>query len=746
MVFAFLKPDNSALFGVLKRYGFKATSDKNWQKLMSGIALLDSHQLTHFKVRQEIKHLRAQCVKNHDANAMKTLLRLNQFILPVYMSWQKQQVAFFNNLKWWEVHLQVATTLEQPAREKALQTIPILRQLWEQQSHYALYSTWDLINVYEAIFPLFREWLSYAKIELKQKGHYLPERILRNYQQYLTNVEKSLAYEEQQIRTALKARLVAGLIQQNAQFDEVISVIQHDLQSLGILAKPERSPYQETSGYMTPRVFLKMQQIIERDATKDEKTDWYSLAYNTHRDLSNKAVFNNHYRATHQGHTYRIPSELATHIPEELPSYLYLPWFLHWFFITDQLIYTFLQNATCQYLLAIEQSLMVWVCPQKISLLDLEKHTAWQGLQHLWAYLESEKERTQITQKNLFIFSRSEVTPLLDGYQTHLHQLANDLLSKQIAMLSCAIEPFNQKILMEEEKKQLEVVLQDLRDTEKSWKRTSDLSGQLSILILHCHHLLNRPVVTTKTLETATAAIDQLSRGEKVTSEALNAIKTTQDSLALGQDVSEADSYKETRFSIETYLVKEKIPNLLKTELLEKPLHQDQKTLTLHLQKLTTYHTWVLREKPSLMDPAVLNDQICYYTSAFLQSIQDLSSKEAFLAKITLIQQVVRTIQHLTETTFSPLHDALVSVAKMDITQPLYRSGWKFFCQIELEPPLNTLKEYLMKRGLAPNVSREVNIATPENSHTFKKVFKPMPTSTKTNQTDDVSFESTFTQ
>ena len=632
MVFAFLKIDNSALFTSLRRHGFKATSDKNQQKLADAIELLDTHQLTHFKVRQKIKQLREHATKHQSLDSVKPLLRLNLFVLPIYLRWQKQQVALFDDPKWWKGRLEAAKTLENSARDKALQTIPLLHQLWKQQNHYALYSTWDLIYVYEQVFPLFREWLLYARMELRNKRRYLPEKILRNYQQYLNNVAKSLAYEQQQIRMAFKSRLVAGLTKQNAQFDEVISLIQDDLQALGIFSDPERSPHPETSGYITPDVFVKMQHIIEEDATENEKTDWYSLAYNAHRDPDHHSSFSTYYRYTQQGHTYRIPAKLAVHIPIKLPFYLKLPSFLHWFFFTDQFIYTFFQQATCQYLLAIEQSFTAWVCPVEVNLLTLETNLSWQGLQHLWEHLAAEKVRAQNIQKNLSIFTRGKLTPLLEGYQAHLHQWVDEVFSKQILMMSRALQPFKQKAMTEEEKQELEQKLKQLQQTQADWKPTSELSEQLSMLVLQSHHLLNRPVVTTEILKSATEAIDRLSHGEQVTPEALNAITTAQNSIALGH-VSEANDYVQTRFSIETYLAKEKIPDLLNKELLENPLYHDQETLTLHVQKLITYHTWVLREKPPLMDPVILNDQLCYYAYRFLQSIHDLSSKEAFLAK-----------------------------------------------------------------------------------------------------------------
>ena len=71
------------------------------------------------------------------------------------------------------------------------------------------------------------------KQSCRKSKHYLPEKILRNYQDYLKNFAKSLAYEKQQVRMALKSRLVAGLTQQNAQFDDVISMLQHRFTSVG---------------------------------------------------------------------------------------------------------------------------------------------------------------------------------------------------------------------------------------------------------------------------------------------------------------------------------------------------------------------------------------------------------------------------------------------------------------------------------------------------------------------------------
>ena len=491
MVFAFLKTDNRGLFTQLRRHGFKATLDLHWKLLLDAIGLLDSHQLIRFKVRKKIKQLRESAGKAQTLDSVKALWQFTQLITPKYLAWQKQQVELFNDPKWWEARLAAADT-----RENAKQTIQFLQQVWKQQSHYALYSTLDLMHVYENVFPLFYEWWVYAETELQKKKHYLPEKILRNYQEYLKNFAKSLAYEKQQVRMALKSRLVAGLTQQNAQFDDVISMLQQDLQSLGVLSDPKPSPNEDYPGYLTPDVWLKMQQIIERDGNDNEKLDWYSLAYNTHRNPENNPLFYTYYRSTQEGDTYRIPSKLAPQIPTKIPFYLKLPEFLHWFFTSDQLHYTFFQHATCQYLLAIEQSFEQWQCPVNIRLIDLEKHQSWQGLQHLWAHLASEEVRIQTTKKDLFILFQEKVTPLFEGYHHHLHQLAHEILAKQIQMVNRALESFQQKTMTDDEKKQLQQVLQQLQETAKCWKSTSDLNSQLSMLVLNCHHLTHQPVVT----------------------------------------------------------------------------------------------------------------------------------------------------------------------------------------------------------------------------------------------------------
>ena len=225
---------------------------------------------------------------------------------------------------------------------------------------------------------------------------------------------------------------------------------------------------------------------------------------------------------------------------------------------------------------------------------------------------------------------------------------------------------------------------------------------------------MHQPVVTPEILVTATKAIDQLTHGKIVTSEALNAIHTAQNSVALGQCVDEKNSYTQTRFAIESYLAKEKIPDLLKAELLENPLNYTQETLTLHLEKLKTYHAWIYREKQPLMDPVILNDQLCYYAYAFLKSVHALSSKDVFLEKTCVIQQVVRTLQYLTETTFPALHRTLLSITKIDIHQPLYSNHWELFRKFELAPPLNTLKKYLMGRGLTQHLQNDIKYQNPQ--------------------------------
>ena len=121
----------------------------------------------------------------------------------------------------------------------------------------------------------------------------------------------------------------------------------------------------------------------------------------------------------------------------------------------------------------------------EVNLINIEKHQSWQGLQHLWAHLEAEKERIQTTQNDVFILFQEKVTPLFKGYRYHLHQLAHEILTKQIQMVNRALESFKQKAMTEDEKKQLQQVLQQLQETAKCWKSTSDLNSQLSMLVLN---------------------------------------------------------------------------------------------------------------------------------------------------------------------------------------------------------------------------------------------------------------------
>lgn len=747
MLFAFLKLDNNALFNSLRNYGFKAVSDENWQKLLKGIELLASNQWAHFKIREEIKHLREEAAKSSCADSANAMLQLSRWVAPAYLTWQKKRIALFNNPAWWEKRLLAAKRLEQPERDKAHQTIPFLRKLWEQQNHYAFYSTLDLINVYETIFPLFDEWLLYAKTELKKKSPRLLKEVFNQYEQYLKNVEKSIAHEKQQVRMALKVRLVAGLAQQNFQCDEVMDWMQAELQAVGVLPVKKSSPNQDTSGYITPPVSWKMQQIVEQEGGESEKGDWYSLSYNAHRNPTH-LLFYEHYRLAHQGHTYRIPAELTEYIPIALPFYLQLPRFLHWLFITERFYYTFFQHPTCQYLLGMEQSFEQWKCPPGISLATLEKNPSWQGLQNLWSHLDAEKTRIEQIQKRLFIFVRRDIGPLLESYHQHLETFANEIVMRQMALINEALKPFDQKSLTDHEKQQLEQFLQQVQQTETRWKRTGHVKLASSHLILHCHHLLNRPVVTTEKLAVATRAVEALNQEKPVTAEAFDAIKTTQNSLALSECVTEADSYTKAQFTMEMHLAKEKVPDLLTVKLLENPLNQDQDALTRHLQALKTYHPWVLREKPPLIDPVVLNDQLSHYAYRFLQSIHELPSQATFLEKNSVIKQVIGTLQYLTETTFPALHRTLTSVAKMNIHQPLYVDDWELFRQCELLPPLNTLRKYLTERGLEHHLPHKTEIKSQsesENAHTFKKVFssvEKLPSS----QTNTTSFNPTLTQ
>lgn len=124
MLFAFLKLDNKKLFTSLRNYGFKAISDKHWQKLLNAIQLLESNQLAYFKIQQEIKQLREHAATSSHTESVKTLLALSQWIAPHYIAWKKKHIALFNNPAWWEKRLTFAKTLEEPLQTKAVQTLP----------------------------------------------------------------------------------------------------------------------------------------------------------------------------------------------------------------------------------------------------------------------------------------------------------------------------------------------------------------------------------------------------------------------------------------------------------------------------------------------------------------------------------------------------------------------------------------------------------------------------------------------
>jgi hypothetical protein len=720
MLSALLKVDNSVLFSRLKRCGFTAVSDPHRQSLMKTIELLDKNQLTHFSIRRNIKQLWQQLTSEITQptalESMKAIVHLQAILEPSYVSWQNQQIDLCNDPGWWEQRLAAVQRLETSERDNAKQNTEQLRDLWQQQSRYANYTSADLIYLYEHVFPIFTEWHRYAETELHQKGQHLPSGLRLAYQQYLNNFQENLAHEQQKIRLAFNARLFAGATKQHGQFDQGIDVIQEKLQALEILPASQSRLNRHTQAQLTPSMWLTMQQIIEREGTKNEKTDWLTLPYNLHRQQEN-SLFDTYYRCDQQGGTYRIPTQIHTQIPVKSPFYLKLPQFFQRFFIHIFLKYTFFQHSTCQYLLAMEQALTLWQCPIAITE-GLENDCSWQGLQTLWQHLEAEQNRVKMTLSQISSFFHASSMRLLNGYMEQLHSLAGVILSKQVAMVEAVLIPFEKIALIEEDKIHLEQTVQRLQQLQSAWSQdNSKVIGELSLLSLHCHALLHRKVADQKTVELGTTAAIRLKANEPVSTEEMDAFITAQNSLAFGAIATNVDIHTQSCFTIKTKVLKPKLAELLRAELLQQPFNQDASALTIHLQKLTTYWQWAMREASGCGNNAHFHDQLLYYAYVFLKSIDKLP-KQAFLEKQDTIQRVISTLLTMTESHFLGLYATLNPLAAMDPKRPMYEHDWNFFREMELAPALNTLEEELIKKGL------------PVNQRTTNRTLEPQPTTT----------------
>jgi|GEM_PF-3088692 len=483
-LFELAKTQYSLLLKQLHAAGIDAVSEKNWSTLKSTAALIEQPSFAVLQVHQRIAKLKQQLPDKSaefKAQPYRDIIHWARLIQPNHQKWQAQQMEYFSDALWWYSCSGQIKQLPLAQQEHANKVLQTLQKNWLGQSAYAHYSTLDVIRVYESIIPVFSEWLHYAKTELEQRGVALTPRLKTFYQNYLTWFEGALAEEKALLRSSLRERLAVGLKKGYGTWDNVIESLREELKAIGILPKEPKLEKALAYGYLTPEAFVTIRRIIEQEGSEAEKERLYALTGDYPEPFDKSAMFYQHYRIDDKGCRYFIPPARSDMIPPKPPLYLKLPRFLQQLFWGDVVMYTFFQQANCQFLLAQNKALLAAPIDSSTITLDwLIDHPAWKQSQLCLQLCRMEYERTHQWLNHILLFLFPSVKTLLQGYQADLKAHAEDWAMKQLVMLREKINAAQDQTFTSEQQNAINTAFLQLEQVHQQWGFSEAFSNQLT--------------------------------------------------------------------------------------------------------------------------------------------------------------------------------------------------------------------------------------------------------------------------
>lgn len=741
-LFDYLKTPYPEEFKSLHAAGIQAVSLANWATLQNIAAQLEKSELATCKVRERLKQLKQKMVdRPSDVTSHRERLHWSRLLRPGYLKWQQHHIAQLNDPRWWQQCFETAKSFSSEKQHAAEITLRELQATWSVQSAYAHYSTIDLIHVYQAVMPVFAEWLQDAQREWLQHAHRFTTSQQRAYQTYLTEFEAALVEEKQRLRACLQGRLKVGIQKGNGTRDNLLDALRDKLKSIGLLAPNPRIEKALAYGHLTPQAFVAIEAIFQQDGSESEKQAFFALPYYCPR-VDNSADFNKHKeKMLSQNNRTHLPSRSDV-MPDQPPFYRRLPRFLHWLFWDEQVNDQFFRRAEHRSLQWHENAFLV---PDRQSpLLHLDYDAVWQTGQTALNDLITERERVRYWLAHpLAFFFPSTVKRLVD-YAESLAQRADMWVARQLrivmdVMAAKANQPFN-----EAEKAALEKAMRGLQAAKTQWQLSPATLSTLNQFEISYAQVTPSH---TEPRSSDDAAIENLThtmpRTEQLNSALLQAIEvfesthTVSDSIvlslkkALQADAALCDK-RLLRLQVRDYL-KQLPPSLQST--LQAILDQPQfSQVELNVSPATTFHSiaqpcvtslvtmpfveatypaldenpwdyaqsdfvqhretlksYTLRHEDN--DIVLLHQKLRRYTLGVLKHIVALSDWDDFIRYRHQITDLLETLAEVTNIFYPALHNDLVPMLRE--IESLHSGHWEMFKKRTLGIEIRVLERLL---------------------------------------------------
>lgn len=605
--------------------------------------------------------------------------------------WYEKNCLFLvENTKWWnECIAKLILSSKNEQQIKEVKEIEKLQSFWQQQGHYAVFSTPDLIGVYWRNAGVIGQWLKSAQQEFKAKRKQLSKKVANKYREQLNNLETAFQAEKTQIRAALLARLSIGIKRGDLYFDDLVISTVQQLEQVSAIT-PMRLP-KGIRRHITPSILRYIQQIIGIDGTQEEKAQLANVLYaQPNASLS--------LRTNPFGITFAVPQAVANIVAVKPPFYTKLPKGLQFLFRGEKASYKFFQHKSCQYLLIAAQHLIKHEIEVGITAATLRHSTSWRYFNQLMHLLASELKRQQGYQANFSSILYSDVHQLLADYKTTLSTFAQTLFNKQLQIFDQLLTDLEVQIktrsLTEIELLEIEAVKTKLTDFQNTWG-TQIPKEQRNLLAryLLIKDTVFQPPIADEVFEQATQATQKIKKGQTVTKHEKAVLKTLEEvSSTVSTTVSIAnDTYAKATAVLHYRVTQENVKKLLKIELEKAALKLTSPELIEHLQTIKQQFESITLIEPAFISSAEMQTAIYRYVYNLLTTIQNLSGRSAFTKLEGHTQFILKTLLQL------PIDDVLRQLIERcaKAIETFKALDWDLFCQLAITPNVNALSDVL---------------------------------------------------
>lgn len=660
--------------------------------------------------------------------------------------WYEKYCALFTTQStWWDERL---SQLPLQTSSHALDTINQLRQLWQQQGHYAVFSTPDLIGAYWRNVSVIETWLKSAQQEfLHQYRHQqkqLPYKLVRQYQTQFHQLTTALQAEKATMRASMIVRLAVGIKRGDLRFDDAVVSTVQALEKLGAL---DSTPLPKgIRRHITPSILRYIQQIIAIDGTAAEKAQLATLLYSqfvkqksktsTQKITSAQTAISLVARKNHFGITFAVPETVSHLVAAQPPFYTKLPKSLQFLFRGAKAAYEFFQHEDCQYLLIAQNHFAHHTLEPNLNIRTLRHSSSWDYFNDLTHLVASETKRLNTKQASLSRIWHPDVHRLLQGYKTALTTFSHRLYNQQLQVfdwlltdLEVQIKTRVSHVLSEAEQLGIEAVKDQLVQYQKAGGIA--VSNVWRSLLARYQHLIKlaataKSQVTDADLAQTTQVIQKIKHGKKLGSReqmllteversSLNSYSNAFSSCAT---VATQPTYAQTTFALNYRVAQQDVDTLLKTTLMQSALTLSSPELVEHLQALKQHFETLVIVQPTLIHSTDIQTALYRYFYTLLETIQNLPGRSAFTKLEGHAQFILQTLLQL------PLDETLHhEVLQLQQSIESFKAlDWHLFQQLVITPRLKALSAVLNTATVISEISE-----VPEVSN------EPLATSTAMN-------------